>query len=229
MNSPLKNLLIGFLLFAAAGAALALKPTHKIADLGPKVVLETLIPRQFADWQIDDKVVPLQADPQQKALLSKIYNQTLLRTYVNPKGERIMLSIAYGGDQSDNMGVHKPEICYPAQGLPILNLVAGVFNTGFSEIPVKRLVASRGNGAEPITYWITVGDTVAISGLKWKLAQLKYGLTGRVPDGLLFRVSSIGRTGEEEIAYRLQEEFIRDLLKPLSPESRKRLIGSATL
>jgi EpsI family protein len=127
------------------------------------------------------------------------------------------------------MGVHKPEICYPAQGLPILNLVAGVFNTGFSEIPVKRLVASRGNGAEPITYWITVGDTVAISGLKWKLAQLKYGLTGRVPDGLLFRVSSIGRTGEEEIAYRLQEEFIRDLLKPLSPESRKRLIGSATL
>lgn len=32
----------------------------------------------------------------------------------------------------------------------------------------------------PVIYWITVGDTAAVNGLEWKLAQLKYGLTGKV-------------------------------------------------
>ena len=38
-----KHLIIGLCMFAAAGMALALKPTHKIADTGPKIDLEVLI------------------------------------------------------------------------------------------------------------------------------------------------------------------------------------------
>jgi hypothetical protein len=67
---------------------------------------------------------------------------------------------------------------------------------------------------------------VAVNSIKWKLAQMKYGLTGKVPDGMLFRVSSIG---EEESAYPIQEEFVRTLLKALSTENRKRLIGSTAV
>jgi EpsI family protein len=117
-------------------------------------------------------------------------------------------------------------VCYPAQGFEILKLVTGMFDTGFGHIPVKRLLATQGARVEPIIYWITVGDTVAVNSLKWKLAQLKYGLTGKVPDGMIFRVSSLG---DEVNAYPVQEDFIRVLLKELSPESRKRLIGNATL
>ena len=40
------------------------------------------------------------AHTEQAALISKIYNQTLTRTYVNLRNERIMLSIAYGGDRA---------------------------------------------------------------------------------------------------------------------------------
>src|SRR4030065_72730 len=80
------------------------------ADAGPKIDLEVLIPKTFGDWKIDETIAPLIANPEQEAMINKIYNQTLTRTYVNPKGERIMLSIAYGGDQSDSMAVHKPEI-----------------------------------------------------------------------------------------------------------------------
>ena len=75
-----------------------------------------------------------------------------------------MLSIAYGGDQSDTMAVHKPEVCYPAQGFQILKNATASFSTGDGNIPVKRLVATQGPRIEPITYWTTVGDTVAVSG-----------------------------------------------------------------
>ncbi|MDP3331933.1 MAG: EpsI family protein [Methylococcaceae bacterium] len=221
-----RSLLIGLALIVAFWGGFALKPTKHIADTGPKVNLESMIPQDFADWKVDDQVVPIQVDPQRIAALNRIYNQTLSRTYINAHGERVMLSIAYGGDQSDSMQVHKPEVCYPAQGFQMLDLVIGTFDTGYGVIPVKRMLAQMSSRLEPITYWITIGDTVALNNLRWKLAQLKYGLTGKVPDGMIFRVSSLG---EKETAYPLHEQFIRDLLKSLSPEVRTRLIGNTTL
>lgn len=219
-----KYFVIGLFMLAAAGMALALKPTEKVADAGPKVDLEILIPKAFGDWKIDETIVPLIANPEQEAMLNKIYNQTLTRTYFNANGDRIMLSIAYGGDQSDSMAVHKPEVCYPAQGFQILKNRASTFSTGEGDIPVKRLVASQGRRIEPITYWTTVGDTVAVSGLKWKIQQMKYGLTGKIPDGLLFRISSI--QADDAKAYQVQDAFTRDLLKAMSPDGRQRIIGS---
>lgn len=221
-----RALIIGLMMILSSGIAVVMKPVERVADAGPKIDLESMIPKQFSDWRIDNSLVPLEVDPRRLAVLNRIYNQTLSRTYINHKGERIMLSIAYGGDQSDSMQVHKPEICYPGQGFKILKLVAGMFDTGFGEIEVKRLLATQGSRIEPITYWITIGDTVTVNSLKWKLAQLKYGLTGKVPDGLLFRVSSLG---DEATGYVLQEDFTRLLLRALSPKDRTRLIGSAAL
>lgn len=220
-----KYLIIGLFMFAAAGMALALKPTTRVADTGPRVDLETLIPKTFGDWKTDATITPLIANPEQEALINKIYSQTLTRTYINSGGERIMLSIAYGGDQSDNMAVHKPEVCYPAQGFQILKSpTISSFSTGEGSIPVKRLVATQGARVEPITYWTTVGDTVAVNGLKWKIQQLKYGLTGKIPDGLLFRISSI--QADDAKAYQIQDKFTRDLLKALPPGGRQRIIGN---
>lgn len=222
-----KHLLIGLFMFAAAGMALALKPTQKVADIGPKVDLEVLIPQQFGEWKMDQTIVPLIANPEQEALIKKIYSQTLTRTYINSSGDRIMLSIAYGGAQTDNMSVHKPEVCYPAQGFQILKNASDTFSTGEGSIPIKRLVAVQGPRIEPITYWTTVGDTVAAaSGFKWKLNVLKYGLTGKIPDGLLFRISSI--QADEAKAYQTQDAFARDLLQAISPSGRERLIGNPT-
>lgn len=221
-----RALIAGLAMTMAAGLAVVMKPTHRLVENGPKVDLETMIPKQFSDWKIDEKIVSVQVDPQRLEVLNRIYNQTLSRTYVNQKGERIMLSIAYGGDQSDSMRVHKPEVCYPAQGFQVMKLVSGMYDTGFGEIKVTRLLATKGNRVEPIIYWITIGDTVAVNSLQWKLAQLKYGLTGKIPDGMIFRVSSLG---DEKTAYPVQEDFSRTLLKALSPENRKHLIGSTTL
>jgi len=39
----------GLAMVAAAGLALAMTPTHKLADQGPKIDLETMIPKQFGE------------------------------------------------------------------------------------------------------------------------------------------------------------------------------------
>jgi len=40
----LRNIIIGLAMLAAAGLAIAITPTSKIADQGPKLNLETMIP-----------------------------------------------------------------------------------------------------------------------------------------------------------------------------------------
>jgi len=226
MATDSRNLLIGLALIAAFWGGFALKPTRHTIDQSPKIDLESMIPKEFADWKIDETIIPIQADPERLALLNKIYNQTLSRTYINANGDRVMLSIAYGGDQSDSMQVHRPEVCYTGNGFQMTDIEIVDLDTGYGIIPVKRIFAQMGNRHEPITYWITIGDAVAVNTFKWKLQQLKYGLTGRVPDGMLFRVSSLGEQGG---AYPLQKDFIKVLLKSVSFESRKRIIGSTTL
>lgn len=221
---PIRAVLILIAMLVATGLSMAAKPRTKVADSRPKVELEKIVPNAFADWQTDERVVPLLPSPDQQAMLNKVYNQTLARTYVNSKGQRIMLSVAYGGDQSDSMQVHRPEVCYAAQGFQILGELRGELSTPFGSLPVKRLLARQGGRVEPITYWITVGDRPAYPGIGQKLVQVSYGLTGKIPDGMLVRVSSID--GNKDTAYSLQEFFIRDLVSALEADQRRRIMGT---
>jgi hypothetical protein len=52
---------------------------------------------------------------------------------------------------------------------------------------------------------------------------MRFALTGRIPDGMLFRVSSIDL--DQKRAYQLQEQFVGELLQAVSREGRKRLSG----
>jgi EpsI family protein len=134
-----------------------------------------------------------------------------------------MLSIAYGRDQGRAMQVHKPEVCYPAQGFQIVGIFKSVMATLAGEIPIMRLVAVQGPRVEPITYWIAVGDTVVRGALEQNIARIKYGLTGTVPDGILVRVSTISR--DEDAAYRVHDQFVSDMLRALRTQDAARLLG----
>jgi EpsI family protein len=220
------NLLIGLAMLLAALGGLMLKPTNLIADQKPKINLETMIPKQFSEWKIDESIIPLQADPAQEALIKKIYYQTLARTYINQKGERVMLSVAYGGNLSEDMQVHRPEVCYKAQGFNIEGTEKVNIETGFGQIAGKRILAKLGNRIEPITYWIAIGDKVSFSSLQWKFEQFKYALSGKAAGGLLFRVSGIGETSEVQPTV---DSFVKDLLLTMSTSERKYLIGNTNL
>lgn len=222
--SKLRYAALSLSLIAGIGLAFALTPTIKVSELGPKVDLESMLPKQFGAWTTDDTVAPLRTDPETAATLDRLYNQILSRTYVDAHNRRVMLLIAYGGDQSESMQVHKPEVCYPSLGFQIHNESAGSLDTGLGRIPVHRMVAVQGARVEPITYWMTLGDKIAEGGGgAWKLEQIKYGLTGKIPDGLLFRLSSI--TTDDTAAYQAQEAFTQALIKALPEKDRARFIG----
>lgn len=217
-------ILIGLMMVTSSGLAIKLKPERRLADQLPAITLEQAIPASFGDWHIDHSLVPINPSPDVQSQLDAIYSQTLARTYANAQGQRIMLSIAYGADQSgDGSQVHRPEFCYTAQGFQIIFNRIGDLLTPYGNLPVRRLLAVQGPRNEPITYWITVGDKATLPGLSRKIRQIAYGLTGKVPDGMLVRVSSIDSDTAQ--AYRTQERFIDDLLAGMDPKNRLRVAG----
>lgn len=223
MILPIRNIILLVLMLASAGLAVAMRPTNKIADQGPKVELETMIPRAFGGWKEELQPATQIIDPQQKEMLQKIYTQTLSRTFVDELGNRVMLSIAYGEDQRDSVQLHYPEVCYPAQGFVVLSNEIGVLETDSGNILVKRLLTKLGGRVEPVTYWTTLGDQLVQGGLNTKLTQLKFGFKRQIPDGLLFRVSSINQ--DTESAYAMQQDFVRALITSLSEKDRLKLTG----
>jgi len=216
------SILVGALMCAASAGALLARPSVEQAAHAPALRLDELIPARFGRWR-EAPAGPLQVvNPQQQALLERSYTQALARTYVHEDGYRIMLSLAYGANQRARE-VHLPEVCYPAQGFVIQAAEAGVLATAFGSIPVRRLFATLGTRQEPLTYWVTIGDVAVEGKMQKRLVDLRYGLSGRVPEGLLFRVSSIDRTLAR--AFRRQAEFVDELLSALPPAERARLSG----
>jgi EpsI family protein len=138
-----------------------------------------------------------------------------------------MLSRAYGADQSTENRVHRPEVCYPAQGFSLLSQKKDVIREGDLGLPVMRLVTEAGNRREPLTYWIRFGDTIVRGSIEQSLARIRYGLRGVIPDGLLFRVSEINPNTQQSFA--LQDAFINDLLSNIPQETKRVLIGSTPL
>ena len=223
-NFQPRSLLIGLVMLLAAGLAVLMTPSRKVADGAPAINLDAMIPKAFGDWKVDEKAVALPVAPDVKAKLDKIYSQTLARTYVNGKGQRVMLSIAYGGDQSDTMQAHRPEVCYPAQGFQVEKQTTGTLGTPFGNLAVKRLVAHQGRRVEPITYWFVTGGQINTGSLERKLAQLRFGITGQIPDGLLFRISSLQPDVDQ--AFLSQTEFVVSLLQSITESARSHLIGN---
>jgi EpsI family protein len=223
-KSLLSALAAAVLMTSAAAIATVMTPTRRIVDTLPKLDIEAAIPQRFGDWQIDARSGGGVVNPQQTELLNQLYSQIVTRTYVNSEGYRIMLSIAYGEDQRDGNQLHYPEVCYPAQGFQVVTNRKAILNTPLGDIPIKRLETHLSRQRyEPITYWTTVGSHALTGGTQKKLAEMKYGLRGEIPDGLLFRVSSIDRN--TATAFDLQDRFVLDLVSELSPEVRGRIVG----
>lgn len=223
MASLRKPIFLAALMVAVAIAGVVLRPSTDANPVAPRYQLEELVPKQFGDWRELPQQQVQVVNPQTKQLLDKLYSQILTRNYVNAQGYQVMVSVVYGGDQRGGMTAHKPEVCYPAQGFKLHSSVEHALQTSFGDIATRRLSTSLGARQEPITYWFTVGDKAVRNKFEQRLVEIRLGLTGQVPDGLLFRVSSID--GDTERAYRMQEAFVKDLLATVPPLSRTRLSG----
>ena len=184
---------------------------------------EQIIPKNFADWtQVNDLSNTLIVDPEQQETLNDIYTQIVSRTYVQKStGRRLVLSLAYGDNQTYSKQLHFPETCYHAQGFEVLALHNEKMLANGHAIEMKRMTAQMRDRVDQVSYFIRIGDRV-LNG-RISLLRIYMGLKGYIADGLLFRVSEISY--EAESSYELEDQFINDLLKALSPDQQGMLIG----
>ncbi len=206
-------------------AALAAAAKHQTDASGQRAVppnLDANIPKAFESWQVL-ATAPQLVNPQTKQMLDKLYSEVVSRTYINAQPYAVMLSVAYGHDQRGGLEAHKPEVCYPAQGFVLHEQFDAPFDSPHGVIQTRRLRTSLGARLEPITYWFASADTMAATAWDRRVAQMRGVITGSIPDGILFRVSSID--SDPRRAWRMHEQFITTLLDAVPSGTRDRLLG----
>ena len=224
------HLLVGALMIGASAAALGLTQVRQLVPEG-SVDLEKSIPREFAGWrelpspyaQID--ITPRDGD---EATMDNPYDQTLMRTYVRGDGTAVMLALAWGRIQRQEVKIHRPELCYVAQGFELASKQPVQVGLGGQEsVAAYRLTARSDSRMEPITYWIRIGDDIPMNAWQSRMSIFKEGLKGRVPDGMLVRVSQALPNGASlEDSYKKQADFLRDLYAALDAQGKKVLVGN---
>jgi EpsI family protein len=223
-------ILASIAILGSAVLAQVLTPRELMARTSAAPSLESVIPRQFGTWTLIPEISPVQPpDPegyvQPDPLSEKVYSQEVARGYTDGRGNIVMLLVAYGPVQNYRLKSHRPEICYTANGFRISNKTETTINYRSGKPPIKmtRLIAERESRFEPVTYWMRVGNDISNGTIDRQLVRLKYGLRGIIPDGALIRISTINLP--QEASFKLQDQFIRDLLAAVPPNEVKFFAG----
>lgn len=184
--------------------------------------LESLIPARVGPWQ--QSTTAAGANPVVSSTEKRLYGEVLSRVYRDADGHTLMLSVAWGADQvRDALQAHRPEYCYRAFGFDVRHLDDAELGTTWGHLPMRRLLAVRTGRIEPVSYWMTVGETPVLPGVQREWAQFRRSLSRQPVDGLLIRVSSL--TPDTEAAFAQHDAFIRALVARLPDRERFGLRG----
>lgn len=216
-------------LIGSAVLADVLTPRQLMARTA-SINLETAIPKRFGHWTLAPNIQPITpaeqeavVDPEAKD--SPVYSQEVSRGYVDSAGNLVMLLVAYGPVQNYRLKAHRPEMCYTAAGFRISKKRGEelVVDKDATPLRMTRLIAEREARYEPISYWMRVGGEIATGVVDRQLIRVKYGLKGIIPDGALIRVSTAGLS--EQASFKVQDQFIRELLASIAPQDRTFFTG----
>jgi EpsI family protein len=199
------------------------QPSKRMADLYPRQPLSTLFAEQIGPWTMDKTTLNVPLPPDVAAQVKEIYTEVEDRSYVSKDGHRMMVTVAYGRDQSDGFKVHRPEVCYAAQGFTVGDALDAKLDLGGRQIDVKHVDTHKDARSEPVTYWMVIGDNVVNTPGRHKYFQIKYAFNGLIADGLLVRVSSL--SSDPAQAYEEQAAFVRDWVASVPASQRARLFG----
>lgn len=208
-----KSLLVFVLLLITTTAAQIMTPKLYSGVIAPD--FETVIPKKFGDWQqFTDTFLQVSLSTGGNDEISKLYDRVLTRTYENSKGDRVMLALAYAHEQKQDVKIHRPEVCYIAQGFQKISQTPKTIQMpNFKPIAAQRLLMRNSNRTETVSYWIRIGDDYPTSGMgaRWKI--LRDGLKGKILDGILVRASiALDDEAGAALAYEKQEAFMIDLV-----------------
>ena len=230
--NPIQASLAAVAIFVTAILAHVLTPHQLMASASSTLELDKAIPQQFGRWTYTPSiglVTPSEPEgvTETEKTEAKVYSQELGRGYRDQEGHVVMLLVAYGPVQNYRLKSHRPEVCYTAAGFRVSNKVTAQvpYRAGAAPVTLERLITERESRFEPVSYWRRVGNDISTGVFENQITRLKYGLRGLIPDGALVRVSTIGLPAD--LAFKLQDEFIRDLINAVDPKTQKFLMGEA--
>ena len=216
-------------LFLGMGAVSTLAPLARPASGGvaprDRPDLAALFPRRIGAWREDARATGIVPLPEQDGRAYGLYDALLERVFTNAQGQRMMLSVAYGSDQSPNLQLHRPEACYAAAGFAVSGIQSAEIVVAGRPLPVERLLAETPTRSEPATYWMVLGGQVVSGHVTRKLHLLLAGMRREHPAGLLVRVSSID--ADAAAAQRRQAQFIDEMVLAMDSTARRFTVGSA--
>lgn len=226
-STKLRSVIIAISLGGSAVLAMVVTPTvHEIQNAAN---LESTVPRQIGLW----RELP---NPRVQVSLStgettydQPYDQSVMRTYVDNDNHMIQVALAWGKRQRQEVKIHRPELCYPAQGLAIESLTDVTFPLNTPDgraVTGKRMIAKDRSGQlEAVSYWIRLGSTYSSNAWQTRLHILTEGLAGRITDGVLVRVSQrvpLGANVDE--LFQRQEQFAAAMVSASPADVRPLLV-----
>jgi EpsI family protein len=220
-----RDFVIGSACVASSIVAYELKPSRRTSLLSKGKKLSDIVPRAIPGWssrEVSDLVAPETPD----SLLARLYGETVGRVYQQQAGgPQIMALIAHGESESNELQLHRPEVCYPAMGFVLSQSAKEDISVkGSVSIPARRLVAYSPERQETIIYWTRLGEYFPTSVTEQRLMRLYTAMHRYIPDGLLARFSIIGPDVDLSLASITQ--FAADLIMHVAPDQRRALIGT---
>jgi EpsI family protein len=217
-------------MLAAAAAAWVMTPT---ATPVTRPTLAQLVPAHFGEWKAVGssglKVVDPSIGPAGGRATDTPYSDVLMRAYADGRGNVVLLALAYGAQQHQEVKIHRPEVCYVAQGFEVVSHSAATFPLAQgAHARGSRLLVRTPDRIEAVSYWIRIGGTYSNSAWATRYYLFKEGLKGRVVDGILVRASQIVDSTEAASPNRfaVQERFLAELVQSLPPQWRTVLAES---
>ena len=186
--------------------------------------LDALFPSQLADWTY--RTSGGLVLPPAEQITDRHYNAVLTRSYASPTQLPVMLLVAYSGTQDGMLQVHRPEVCYPASGYELIEQRTIPLDAGHGlQVPARYIAARSVSRHEQLIYWTRIGNDFPTRWWAQHMAVAKENLKGRVPDGVLVRISTIAP--DDGTATLTLTRFLSALLPRLSPTGRRLLFGEA--
>jgi EpsI family protein len=218
-------MVLGAVCVLGAGAALALKPRRFVSLMPAGKKLNDILPRSFDSWTSQD-VSDLVAPETPDSLAARLYGETVGRIYQNPSsGEQVFMLMAHGDVQSNELQLHRPEVCYPAFGFTLSENAPLQIGLNRSVVlPGRRLVAKSSERQETVAYWTRLGEYFPTSVQEQRLQRLETAMQHYIPDGLLARFSVVGP--DAQVALETMTRFIPALIAHVAADQLAPLVGT---
>lgn len=188
-----RSLLIGAGLTVFAGVSAWRAPKSFVPAIS-QGQFRAAIPERVGGWR-SRKTAELVLPPQDGS--NELYENLETRIYEATGLPAIMVLVAYSRVQQNDIQVHRPEICYPASGYPIVSSKPIELEIEGKTIAARAVAADRGGLVERVIYWVRVGEAYPTDWTSQRLAMAKANLLGQVPDGVLVRISAIEEPGND--------------------------------